>query len=231
VVERFRRFSHPKHGRFGDKDVTEAFVSAGLQGNGEMSKQPVRLTQFNRVIHPMPAFLITCAGLDGRPNAIAIAWLTPVSFKPPLLAFSIRPERYSYELLRQNPAFVVNVMTFEWATEVNYCGHFSGREVDKFEATGLTPVPAQVVSVPAIAEAAANVECEVDAWYPGGQNTLVVGRVVTALARPGMLAGKWRDLPFAPPLLHVLSNRYTTSTGQFVEPDNRVSRGDRKGSV
>jgi flavin reductase (DIM6/NTAB) family NADH-FMN oxidoreductase RutF len=182
------------------------------------------LSQFDRAIHPRPAFLVTVAGSERRPNVLAVATLTSVSYAPPILSFSIRPERYSYQLLQENPAFVVNAMTFEWATEVNFCGHCSGRDVDKFALTGLTPVPAQVVSVPAIAEAAAHVECEVEAQYPAGAYVLVLGRVVAVLVREGVLDGKYRNLASAAPLFHILSSRYTTSSGHFVEPDPHQPR-------
>jgi len=184
-----------------------------------MSKQTVPLSGFTRLIHPMPAFLVTCAGADGRPNAIAIAWLTPVSINPPLLAFAIRPQRYSYELLQENPAFVVNALAYERAVEVLFCGRCSGRDVDKLATAGLTPVDAQTVNVPAIGEALAHVECEVEAEYPAGDHVIVVGRVVAASAEEGVLVEGRRDLVTAPPLLHLGGNCFTTSSGEVSEPD------------
>jgi flavin reductase (DIM6/NTAB) family NADH-FMN oxidoreductase RutF len=184
-----------------------------------MSKQAVRLSNFTRLIHPMPAFLVTCAGQDGRPNGIAIAWLTPVSINPPLLAFAIRPQRYSYELLQENPAFVVNAMAYERAVEVLFCGRCSGRDVDKFATAGLTPVDAQAVDVPAIGEALAHVECEVEAEYPAGDHVIVVGRVLAASAEEGVLVEGWRDLAAAPPLFHLGGDRFTTASGEVSQPD------------
>ena len=183
-----------------------------------MSKQPVALSGFTRLIHPMPAFLVTCAGEDGRPNAIAIAWLTPVSVNPPLLAFAIRPQRYSYELLRKNPAFVVNVMAYSQAVEVLFCGRCSGRDVDKFATARLTPIPAQAVNAPAIGEALAHVECEVEAEYPAGDHVIIVGRVVAVSAEESAMAGDWRDIVAVPPLLHLGGNRFTTTSGEVSEP-------------
>ncbi len=183
-----------------------------------MSKQPIALSGFSRLIHPMPAFLITCAGQNGRPNAVAIAWLTPVSINPPLLAFALRPQRYSYELLRQNPAFVVNVMGYRHAVEVLFCGRCSGRDVDKFATARLTPVPAQAVSVPAIGEALAHVECEVEAEYPAGDHVIIVGRVVAASVEEGVMTGDWRDLVAASPLLYLGGNRFTTTSDEVSEP-------------
>jgi len=179
----------------------------------------VSTSQFTRFIHPLPAFLVTCAGKDGQPNPIAIAWLTPVSINPPLLAFAIRQQRYSYELLQENPAFVVNVMAYEQAVEVLFCGRCSGRNVDKFATANLTPTPAQAVSVPAITEALAHVECEVEAEHPAGDHVIVVGKVVAVSAREEMLVEGGRDLDAAPPLLHLGGNRFTTSSGEISEPD------------
>jgi flavin reductase (DIM6/NTAB) family NADH-FMN oxidoreductase RutF len=184
-----------------------------------MNKHTVPLSGFTCLIHPMPAFLITCADLSGRPNCVSIAWLTPVSIDPPLLAFAIRPQRYSYELLQENPAFVVNVMTYERAVEVLFCGRCSGRDVDKFATANLTPVPAQMVDVPAIAEAIAHVECKVAAEYPAGDHILVVGEVMAAAAIEGILEEGRRDLRASPPLFHLGGRRFTTTSGEISEPD------------
>jgi flavin reductase (DIM6/NTAB) family NADH-FMN oxidoreductase RutF len=194
-------------------------MQVNLAKGVKMNKQTVPVSHFTRLIHPLPAFLVTCAGKDGQPNPIAIAWLTPVSINPPLLAFAIRPQRYSYELLQENPAFVVNVMAYEQAVEVLFCGRCSGRNVDKFATANLTPVSAQAVNVPAIAEALAHVECEVEAEYPSGDHIIVVGRVVAVSAREEALAEGWRDLVASAPLLHLGGNQFTTSSGEISEPD------------
>jgi flavin reductase (DIM6/NTAB) family NADH-FMN oxidoreductase RutF len=184
-----------------------------------MNKHIVPVSGFVRLIHPMPAFLVTCADRNGRPNCVSIAWLTPTSINPPLLAFAIRPQRYSYELLQDNPAFVVNVMTYEQAVEVLFCGRCSGRDVDKFATANLTPVPAQVVAVPVIAEAVAHVECEVEAEYPAGDHVLVVGRVVAVSAIESVFGEGRRDLLASPPLFHLGGRLFTTASGEVSEPD------------
>lgn len=184
-----------------------------------MEKRPVSPTRFTRLIHPMPAFLVSCAGKDRRPNAIAIAWLTPVSINPPLLAFAIRPQRYSYDLLQENPAFVVNVMAYAQAVEVLFCGRCSGRDVNKFATASLTPLPAQIVDAPVIAEALAHVECEVEAEHPAGDHVIVVGRVLAASAGEDVLVEDKRDLIAGPPLFHLGGDCFTTSSGEVSEPD------------
>ena len=181
-----------------------------------IEKEVVSVSRFKRVIHPMPTFLITVAGKDGQANPIAIDWLTPISDKPPLLAFAIAPERHSYGMLCENPAFVVNVMACDWAAEVMICGRRTGKNKDKWAAAGLSPESAQVVNVPVIAEALAHVECQVEAEYPGGDHVLVVGRVVAVAADRGVLVDGLRDLVAAPPILHVGAGRLTTSMGEYL---------------
>jgi flavin reductase (DIM6/NTAB) family NADH-FMN oxidoreductase RutF len=186
-----------------------------------MNRQSIPVSRFTRLIHPMPAFLITCAGQDAQPNAIAIAWLMPVSMNPPLLAFAVREGRYSYQLLRENPAFVVNVMAYTQAPEVLFCGRRSGRNLDKFAAAGLTAVSAETVEAPAIAEALAHVECEVQEEHLAGDHIIIVGRVRAVSAQPGTLVEGWRDLVAVPPLFHLGGDRFTTSSGEVVEPKVR----------
>ena len=184
-----------------------------------MDKERQPISRFTRLIHPMPAFLITCAGQDGKPNAIAIAWLTPVSISPPLLALAVHPRRYSYQLLQENPAFVVNVMAYDQAREVLYCGRCSGRDIDKLEECDLTAVRARSVDAPAIAEALAHIECDVEVEHIAGDHVLVVGRVRAVSAQTGVLADGFRDLTGAPPFLHLGGDRSTTSSGDYAEPE------------
>jgi flavin reductase (DIM6/NTAB) family NADH-FMN oxidoreductase RutF len=179
-----------------------------------MDKQAQPSSRFTRLIHPMPAFLISCVGEDTRPNAIAIAWLMPVSMDPPLLAFAIREGRYSYQLLQESAAFVVNVMAHDQGPEVLFCGRCSGRDVDKFAQARLTAVPAQSVAAPAIAEALGHIECEVEAEHAAGDHVIVVGRVRAVSAQEEVLVEGWRDLGAYPSLLHVGGDRFTTSSGE-----------------
>lgn len=189
-----------------------------------MDKDVIPVSRFTQVIHPMPAVLITCAGDDGRANAIAIAWIMPVSMSPPLVAFAIHPRRYSYQLLQENPAFVVNVMTHDQASQVLFCGRCSGRDVDKFAEADLTAAQGVSVDAPVIDEALAHVECEVEAEHAAGDHVIVVGRVRAVAAAEGMLVEGWRDLAAAAPLFHVGGDRFTTSSGEVTRPEVEPGR-------
>jgi flavin reductase (DIM6/NTAB) family NADH-FMN oxidoreductase RutF len=174
----------------------------------------------------MPAFLISCVGESGRPNAVAVSWLTPVSMDPPLLGLSLNPKHHSSRLIRENPVFVVNVMEYEAAPDVLFCGRRSGTYVDKFAETDLSLVPSRVVSAPSIAEAVAHVECELEDEYRLGGQALLVGRVVSASAAPGVLGEEWRDLEAARPLFYVGGDLFWSGGGEVCKPILREPQGE-----
>ena len=83
-----------------------------------MSERDVRLNEFSRLLHPLNATLITSQGKDGKANALAIAWIVPVSMNPPMLVFAVSKERHSYKLIEQTREFVVNIAGFDLARQV-----------------------------------------------------------------------------------------------------------------
>ncbi|MCX8204827.1 MAG: flavin reductase family protein [Candidatus Nezhaarchaeota archaeon] len=144
-----------------------------------------RLWEFFRLLYPCQAVLITCAH-QGRVNVMTSSAL-PSSFKPPLLVVSVSPRRLSYELIKQQGEFVVNVPTAELLDKVVLCGYTTGRDVDKFKQLGLTPRGARVVSVPIIEECVAHLECRVFKEVEAGDHCLFIGEVVAAYAEQGLL--------------------------------------------
>ena len=175
-------------------------------------------SRYTHLLHPCPAVLVSCADPPGKGNLIAIAWITPVSVDPPLLAMSIRPQRYSYDRTVRSGDFAVNVMAYRYAAAVLLCGRRSGRDLDKWAATGLTPIPARVVQAPLVAEAAAHVECRLVEQIPMGDHTLFVGAVVAATVDEGLVAGGPFDLTRFQPLLHVGRNLFATTQPEVAEP-------------
>ena len=182
-----------------------------------MSEKVVSLDEFSRLLHPLNATLITCQGKDGKPNALAIAWIVPVSVDPPMLVFAVTKERHSYKLIEETREFVVNIAGFEMAHQVLYCGRKSGREVDKFKETGLTAGKAKKVSVPIINECVAHLECRVEDIIPKGDHVLVVGQVLAAYTRGEAFKGLY-DLQRFKPLLHLGDDVFTTTSTKTIEP-------------
>ena len=113
------------------------------------------------MLYPLPAVMVSVADKEGNSNIITVAWAGTVCTNPPMLSISVRPERYSYHMLRETGEFVVNLTTEELAHATDYCGVRSGRDTDKWKDCGLTREKASKVSVPLIKECPVNLECRV----------------------------------------------------------------------
>jgi flavin reductase (DIM6/NTAB) family NADH-FMN oxidoreductase RutF len=147
----------------------------------------------NRPVYPTPAALITCADEAGAPNILTLGETFNISIsRPVILGIAIRKSRYSHTLISRTREFVVNLPTAAIADHVWYCGRTSGRNVDKFEETGLTPIPASVVRAPLIAECPVNVECRVTGIQEIGDHDLFLGEAVAQHVDESLLdqAGK-----------------------------------------
>ena len=130
-------------------------------------------------LFPCPVVLVTCVDSEGKPNIITLAWAGTVCSDPPTIGLGIRPHRYSYGLIDGSGEFVVNIPTKNILREMDFCGMVSGREVDKFSATGLTSEPAERVKPPLISECPVNLECVLRKRIPLGVHHLFLGEVVS----------------------------------------------------
>ena len=134
------------------------------------------------MLYPLPVVMVSLADRDGRPNIITLAWVGTVCTNPPMVSISVRPERYSYPILKETGEFVINLTTKELAFATDYCGVKSGREVDKFKEMGLTPIPADEVKAPMIQESPVNIECKVRQILPLGSHDMFLADVVAVHA-------------------------------------------------
>ena len=113
------------------------------------------------MLYPLPVVMVSMADKNGKTNIITIAWAGTVCTNPPMVSISVRPERYSYPILKETGEFVINLTTKELAFATDYCGVKSGRDVDKFKEMKLTPLKAKEVKAPLIQESPVNLECRV----------------------------------------------------------------------
>ena len=89
------------------------------------------------LLTPVPPAIVSCGTME-KPNAITIAWTGIINSQPPKTYISIRPERYSYNIIKESGEFVINMPTSKLATAIDYCGCRSGANEDKFKKMGLT---------------------------------------------------------------------------------------------
>lgn len=134
------------------------------------------------MLYPLPVVLVSLADREARYNILTIAWAGTVCTNPPMVSISVRPERYSYQMLRDTGEFVVNLTTRELVYAADYCGVKSGREVDKFSALGLTPLPADKVRAPLVEESPVNIECRVRQVLPLGSHHMFLAEVLAVHA-------------------------------------------------
>lgn len=127
---------------------------------------------------PLPVTLVTCLGDTGVPNIITITYVTGVNEEPAMFGIAIRPEKQSNKLIRESGEFVINVPTREILSKIDYCGTFSGRDLNKFESAKLTAVKSDVVKPPLIKECPINIECRVKEVIKLPSHDLFIGEVV-----------------------------------------------------
>ena len=133
-------------------------------------------------IYPLPAVLVSCGNTPEEYNLITVSWVGTLCTNPPMCYISVRPERYSYEILRKNMEFVINLTTVQMAKVTDWCGVSSGKNYNKFEKTGLTPKTAQIVKAPYVEESPLCIECKVREIISLGSHDMFISDVVNILA-------------------------------------------------
>lgn len=131
------------------------------------------------MLYPLPAVMVSCAREGEKPNIITLAWVGTVCTNPPMVSISVRPSRYSYDIIRETGEFVINLTTKELLRAADYCGVRSGRDVDKFREMHLTAEPCpNLKTAPAIAESPVHIECRVSEVKELGSHHLFLAHVV-----------------------------------------------------
>ncbi|QPK62485.1 flavin reductase family protein [Methylomonas sp. LL1] len=147
------------------------------------------LSQVYQLLEPGPVVLLTTAD-RGRANVMTLSWHMVVEFEPPLLACVVSSDDFSFAALRATGECVIAIPALELAAKTVEIGNVSGSKLDKFQTFGLTPVPAEQVAAPLIAECIANLECRVVDSRLVDTYNLFVMEVVQAWHDPEQAAAK-----------------------------------------
>lgn len=130
------------------------------------------------VLNPVPVVVVTSKNKDGKENAFTVAWTGTVCTKPPMLSISIRPDRLSYEYIKETMEFTVNIPNIFQVRETDFCGVKSGRDINKIEYLKLNTKPGNNVDVPYLDDFPINIECKVTQIIPLGTHDLFLAEVV-----------------------------------------------------
>ncbi|PHV71027.1 flavin reductase [Sporanaerobium hydrogeniformans] len=129
------------------------------------------------MIYPLPAVMVSCGTVE-KPNIITIAWTGTICTNPAMTYVSIRPSRFSYELIKETGYFVINLTTKELLRATDYCGVRSGRDHDKFSEMQLTPDYENESGCPMILESPVSIECKVKQIMPLGSHDMFIAEVM-----------------------------------------------------
>jgi len=166
-----------------------------------------------RAVFPTPAALITSVDDRGRPNIATAGESFMMSLHPLVVAVGFRPATYTNGLIRKTGEFVVNLPSRDILEAVDYCGSTSGRNVDKFKATGLTPLPAKHVRPPLIKECPVNIECRVRGIVTFGSHDVFAGDSLAIHADEDILGGNGLpDISKCPTIAYANNKYYVVDT-------------------
>lgn len=130
------------------------------------------------MLYPLPAVMVSCKRPGEKPNIITVAWTGTICSSPAMVSISVRPERYSYDIIKETGEFVINLTTEDLVRATDYCGVRSGRDVDKFAEMNLTAGRSMHVDAPYIEESPVNIECRVQQILELGSHHMFVAEVL-----------------------------------------------------
>ncbi|KZL91400.1 flavin reductase family protein [Clostridium magnum] len=128
-------------------------------------------------LQPVPKVLVSCRGIDGKNNALAVAYCCNCSFDPPMVMVGIVPSRHSYKMVKETGVFVVNLVTEEQKEMFDYLGSHSGKDEDKFVKLNIKVEEGIKVNAPLLADCPVNIECKVVDSIVTGSHEMFVGKI------------------------------------------------------
>ena len=183
-----------------------------MRGEERMAKKTWKP---GNMLYPLPAVLVSAADSEGHDNILTIAWAGTICTNPPMVSISVRPSRYSYNMIRDTGEFVINLTTRELVFAADYCGVRSGRDVDKFMELGLTREKADFVKAPMIGESPVSIECRVKEIKELGSHHMFLAEVLAVHANEKYMDEQGRfDLNRSCPIVY--------SHGEYLETGKRV---------
>lgn len=167
------------------------------------------------MIYPLPAVLVSCGSQPEEHNLITVAWTGTICTNPPMCYISLQPKRHSYDIIKKNMEFVINLTTEQMARATDWCGVRSGRDYNKFKEMRLTKGKASIVNCPIIEESPINIECKVREITHLGSHDMFIADVVNVRADEKYIdeTGKFK-LTDAKPLVYLHGGYY--GLGDFI---------------
>ena len=129
-------------------------------------------------VYPIPAVMVSCGNME-KSNIITVAWTGIINTNPAMCYISVRPERYSYDIIKETGEFVINLTSKDLTYVTDWCGVKSGRDVDKFKEMKLTKEQSNFVNCPSIKESPVSIECKVKEIKELGSHHMFIAEVLS----------------------------------------------------
>ncbi|MBR6485877.1 MAG: flavin reductase family protein [Lachnospiraceae bacterium] len=130
------------------------------------------------MLYPVPAVMVSCKRKEESANIITVAWAGTICSDPAMVSISVRPERYSYDIIKDSGEFVINLVTDRLVKSCDWCGVKSGRDHDKFKEMKLHKYKSEFMNAPAIKESPVNIYCKVVKTEKLGSHDMFLAEVV-----------------------------------------------------
>jgi flavin reductase (DIM6/NTAB) family NADH-FMN oxidoreductase RutF len=178
------------------------------------------------LLYPTPVLVVGSYGADGRPNAMTAAWGGVACSKPPCVSVSLRAATATHGNIMERKAFTISVPGEDNAAQADYFGLVSGRDGDKFEALGLTPVRSDLVDAPYVGEFPLVLECSVVGVHELGLHTQFIGEVKDAKVDESVLGDDGRiDIERFRPIVFVMDTGSYFGVGEFIGKAYTIGKG------
>ena len=129
-------------------------------------------------IYPIPAVMVSCGDME-KSNIITVAWTGILNTNPATVYISVRPTRYSYNIIKETKEFAINLTTTKLARATDWCGVKTGAKVDKFKEMHLTKEKGEFVKCPVIKESPVAIECKVKEIRELGSHHMFIAEVLS----------------------------------------------------
>ena len=129
-------------------------------------------------VYPIPAVMVSCGTME-KSNIVTVAWTGVINSDPAMVYISVRPSRYSYNIIKEQGEFVINLTTRNLARATDWCGCRSGNDYDKFKEMNLTKENANFVKCPLIKESPVSIECKVKEIRKLGSHDMFIAEVLS----------------------------------------------------
>ena len=150
-------------------------IKINIKGENKVAKKVWKPGTF---VYPIPAALVTSGDME-KSNILTVAWTGILNTNPAIVYISVRPERYSYNLIKETGEFVINLTNKDLAYATDWCGVRSGAKFDKFKEMKLTKEKANFVKAPLIKESPVSIECKVIEEKTYGSHTTFIAEVLS----------------------------------------------------